>query len=167
MTGANYRLEIHRPDDIFQDDQRANYFSNIARDADQVIFLDPDNGFEPKNRTDKHVGFADVESILDQVSQESVVTVFQYHRRKAFEHDLRDIRRRIVSGFSTAIYEKNVMFVSISRSKGRNRVGGPGEQKVPRAERRWARKQILLQISGDSAAPPEISGYRGGGKEIR
>ena len=116
MTGSTYHVEIHRPNEVFADESRASYFGGAGRQVDKVVLLDPDIGFEPRNRTEKHVGYSDVEATLDQITDDSVVSVFQYHRHIEFDQDFQDIRQRIISGYSVAIYERDVMFVSISRS---------------------------------------------------
>jgi hypothetical protein len=116
MTGASYRVEIHRPAELFADHSRGNYFRSTGQPVDKVVFLDPDNGFEPKNRTEKHVGYSDVEAILDEITDDSVVSVFQYFRRRRFDRDFGDIRPRIISGYAAAIYGRYVMFVRTSRS---------------------------------------------------
>ncbi len=117
MTGACYRVEMHRPTEVFADQSRASYFNGTGQPVDKVVFLDPDIGFEPRYRTEKHVGYSDVEAILDEITDDSVVSVFQYFRRKKFARDFQDIRRRIISGHAAAIYGRYVMFVSISRSR--------------------------------------------------
>jgi hypothetical protein len=85
---------------------------------DQVLFLDPDNGFEPESSFNekKHVRYDEVEHILSKLSANSLVTVFQHHRRKTFEDDFNRIRKRLISGNSTAIYWHPLIFVSISSS---------------------------------------------------
>jgi len=82
------------------------------------LFLDPDNGFQPKKTySKKHVLFSDVEAILDQIPDESVISVFQYFRRIRFVEDYANIKTRILSEYSTAIYWHSLMFVQISRSQ--------------------------------------------------
>jgi len=56
----------------------------------QVLFLDPDNGFEPKNHSEKHVRYDELATLLERMPAESVVTVFQHFRRKPFPLDFAD-----------------------------------------------------------------------------
>jgi len=117
-TGASYRVALHNNGEYIINGNRATYFSNISRESHQLLFLDPDNGFEPEQSiTDKHVGYGDVSRILEQVSRETVVSIFQHHRRLSFPDDFDRIRQRITSGYSTAIYWHALMFVAIAKSK--------------------------------------------------
>lgn len=116
-TAAPYTVNLYKPDDVFENNNRNSYFSAIESKSNQVLFLDPDNGFEPKRSFNaKHILYSDVESLLKRISPASVVTVFQHHRRKKFPDDFASIRQRLLSGTSAAIYWHSLMFVSISSS---------------------------------------------------
>lgn len=116
-TAAPYKVSMYKPHEILVNTSRETYFLNLTNGPDQVLFLDPDNGFEPEGKfNEKHVCYAEVKGILQKVSLASVVTVFQHHRRKKFTEDFARIRQRLHSGESTAIYWHSLMFVSISFS---------------------------------------------------
>ena len=116
-TAAPYTVSLYKPHEHLENGNRDSYFSGVEGGPDQVLFLDPDNGFEPERSFDeKHVLYADVERILKRVSPASVVTVFQHHRRKKFPDDFARIRQRLHSGSSAAIYWHSLMFVSVSSS---------------------------------------------------
>ncbi len=118
ITGASYRVDFHNGGVFLNHGNRAEYFQGFSRLEDQVVFLDPDTGFEPeKSFDDAHVGYGDVAQILDQLSDESVVSVFQHQRRRTFKEDFASIRERIQSGRSIAIYWHSLMFVAISKSE--------------------------------------------------
>ena len=92
-------------------------FQTLRRVATN-FFFDPDNGFEPaKSFTEKHVKFKEISRILDKLSDESVISVFQHHRRKSFPDDFASILSKINKGFCVAIYWHSLMFVLITRSK--------------------------------------------------
>jgi hypothetical protein len=115
-TGRSYSIGLHCDGDYFTKDNREAYFNGINK-SDQLLFLDPDNGFEPKSRaTEKHVLYSDVEKLLDQLSDNSVLSVFQHFRRKPFVDDYAGIQERLISGHSTAVYWHSLMFVQISKS---------------------------------------------------
>jgi hypothetical protein len=117
-TNAIYQVEFHRELEHINTNKRAEYFSGINTVSEQVFFLDPDNGFEPeKSINEKHIGYADLNHILEQLPDTSVVSVFQHHRRKAFPDDFARIKTRLLSGHATAIYWHAVMFVAISRNE--------------------------------------------------
>jgi hypothetical protein len=116
-TNAPYNVSLYKSDEILLNINRDTYFSDLTNGPDQILFLDPDNGFEPELRfNEKHVLYSEVEEILKRISPASVVTVFQHHRYKKFPEDLARIRQRLHSGESTAIYWHSLMFVSISSS---------------------------------------------------
>ncbi len=117
-TGASYQVDFHNNSKYISNCNRAEYFSDLKATNRQVLFLDPDNGFEPeKSISKKHVSYNDISSILEQVSNETVVSIFQHHRRKKFQNDFACIKERIESGHSTAIYWHSLMFVAISKSE--------------------------------------------------
>ncbi len=124
-TESKYSVDLHKGAHLFTNNinNRNVYFSNIRKDDRQVLFLDPDNGFEPKcNHSNKHILYSDIINILEQVSEEIVLSVFQYFRRIPFSDDFNDIERRIKKQskykiHATAIYTHSVMFVVASKSK--------------------------------------------------
>jgi len=114
-TGNSYRIKLHNSGEHFRN--RQVYFSNLKNAENQVLLLDPDNGFEPeKSRNEKHVSYGDISGILGQLPKQSIVSVFQHHRRKSFPDDYAQIKKRIELGFSTAIYWHSLMFVQITTS---------------------------------------------------
>ncbi len=116
-TGAGYGVTLHGSDKYFDNNHRNSYFSGIDGSTDKVLFLDPDNGFEPeRSYSEKHVLYSEVDRLIKTISPHSVITVFQHHRRKKFPADLARIRERLHSGYSAAIYWHSLMFVSVSRS---------------------------------------------------
>lgn len=116
-TGARYAVSFHNPDENLNGSNRDSYFSGIETGPDQVLFFDPDNGFEPERSfSEKHVCYSEVDKIIKTISPGSVVTVFQHHRRKTFPEDFARIRERLQSGFSAAVYWHSLMFVSVSSS---------------------------------------------------
>lgn len=118
-SGASYGVSFHKNSLHINNRNRSEYFSGFSNRDHQLVFLDPDNGFEPKNScTEKHVKYKDIASILDQLSGESVISVFQHHRRISFPTDFANIKERLGSGYSTAIYWHSLMFASISKSEG-------------------------------------------------
>ena len=117
-TGAAYRIKLHKGEAYLTNNNRAEYFSDLTTENSQVLFLDPDNGFEPeKSSNEKHVLYSDIHAILEQVSEEAVISVFQHFRRIPFGKDFARIRERLTNGYATAIYWHSLMFVIIGRTK--------------------------------------------------
>jgi hypothetical protein len=53
--------------------------------------------------------------VLAQLTDNSIVSVFQIHRRVSFPDDLARIRRRLGGCPSTAVYWHSLMFVTVAR----------------------------------------------------
>jgi hypothetical protein len=115
-TGARYQVVLHKEGCYFTG--RGEYFSGFESSRDQIVFLDPDNGFEPERSCgEKHVSYRDVARILEQISGNSVVSVFHHFRRVQFPIDFARIRERLGTCHSTAVYWHSLMFVAVSRSQ--------------------------------------------------
>jgi len=118
QTNSSYKVLFHKGDNYIDQRNRNEYFSNIENNEDQLFFIDPDNGFEPERSfNEKHVKYMDVSTVLEQLSNESVISIFQHFRRISFPDDFSRIRERIEHGYSTAIYWHSLMFVAISKSE--------------------------------------------------
>src|SRR5262245_16868996 len=88
VTSANYQVLSYKPDEYFNSRNRRHYFAEISTVANQVIFFDPDNGFEPeKSCENQHLSYQELQDVLERLSPHSVVTVFQYFRRMPFPAD--------------------------------------------------------------------------------
>lgn len=115
---TSYTVSIHQTEEVAANDRQRCFFSGVETTPKQVTFLDPDNGFEPESSaSDKHVQYANLDRLINAMPPESVVTVFQHHRRKKFPTDFARIRERLISGYSCAIYWRSLMFVCVSRSQ--------------------------------------------------
>ena len=78
-TGAGYGVTLHGSDKYFDNNHRNSYFSGIDGSTDKVLFLDPDNGFEPeRSYSEKHVLYSEVDRLIKTISPHSVITVFQH-----------------------------------------------------------------------------------------
>jgi hypothetical protein len=118
VADGRYAVRLHGSEEFFSHQTRIRYFDRLPCDGqNHVLFLDPDNGFEPpKHPNAKHVRYTDIERILDKLSAESVISVFHHFRRKRFVDDLADIRVRLGTRPTTAIYWRDLMFVAVSSS---------------------------------------------------
>ena len=93
---SSYEVKLHKGDSYFKKENRGSYFSGIDSNRDQIVFLDPDNGFEPeKSYSEKHVRYSELTKILGQLTNESFITVFQHFRRIPFDKDFKRINERI------------------------------------------------------------------------
>jgi|SRR5215813_157859 len=116
-TGASYIVSLYKSEDFFGNKTRDSYFGDIIREPDRLVFLDPDNGFEPDGGcSEKHVTYAEVERLLNTISPGSIISVFQHNRRKKFDNDFEQIRACLRSGYATAICWHSLMFVTFASS---------------------------------------------------
>jgi hypothetical protein len=115
-TGSDYRVTLHKRDSSALD--RVEYFAGFDATGDQIVFVDPDNGFEPERScSEKHVSYRDIARILDQLNPNSIVSVFHHFRRIPFPEDFARIRSRLGEAHSTAIFWHSLMFVAVARSE--------------------------------------------------
>ena len=117
-TGADYEVLLHRGSELLSNQSRRHYFADLDASCDQLVLLDPDNGFEPeKSCTTQHVRYEDVTQVLDQLTEGSVISVFQHFRYVPFADDYAHISERLGSCHSTAIHWHDLMFVAVTRSR--------------------------------------------------
>lgn len=140
-TGAKYSVSFHSSVEAQNQSNQHTFFSGIETGSGQVLFLDPDNGFEPeRSSADKHVRYADLDALIKTVSPDTVITIFQHHRRKKFPDDFARIRERLISGCSTAIYWHSLMFVSVTSSS-------ETIHRVVKINREYAKRRPVKAIS--------------------
>ena len=121
-TRSKYIVKLHNPNIYITNQNRTSYFSGIATESDQVFFLDPDNGFQPDGKFNgKHVLYSEVNCLLKEISDGSIISVFQHSRRYISFTKVFECIRCHLSEFSiynvTAIYWHSLMFVCLSKSK--------------------------------------------------
>ena len=120
-TGASYKLNLHKSENYISKKDRSSYCSGLSNYCDQVVFLDPDNGLEPNRYNEKHVRYSEISSILDQISNNSVISVFQHFRRIKFADDFARIKERLLAVIPSVsvigIYWHQLMFVVIGKSE--------------------------------------------------
>src|SRR4030042_1762143 len=115
--GSNYTVEFLNGSTFITNQNRSQYFSGLSANTKQLLFLDPDNGFEPEKSSERHVLYSDIASLIGQISNDSVISVFQHFRRKSFVEDFARIKHRLYSGYATAIYWHSLMFVATGKSQ--------------------------------------------------
>jgi hypothetical protein len=118
ISGGGYRVEMDSVGGHFLHHERDRYFGSLTVGSGQVLFLDPDNGFEPETRcSEKHVQYREIQALLQRTPPDSVITIFQHHRRKHFPDDFARIRERLDGGHSTALYWHSLMFVTLAATE--------------------------------------------------
>lgn len=61
-----------------RDDYLDSYSGCIQKDNKQLIFFDPDNGFEPKKCKEKHIKYCEVKKFYDEMNDGSIIVVYQH-----------------------------------------------------------------------------------------
>lgn len=116
-TGASYSVALHKEADQFTNRGRRNYFKGLPASPRNLVFVDPDNGFEPENITKQHICYSDMAELLKQCTNDSVVSVFQHFRRTPFRDDFAQIREQLDGVPTTAVYwDGRLMFVTVGKS---------------------------------------------------
>ena len=115
---APYSVVFHEPGRWFSADVRREYFAALRPAAREILFFDPDNGFEPEQDfSEKHLRYAELEQNLQAAPADFVAVVFQHHRRRKFSDDFARICKRLPpTVHATAIYWQSLMFVAVSPS---------------------------------------------------
>ena len=151
IMGAGYTVGLHDAGKSVHGRGKHAFFREIEGGSRHVVFLDPDNGFEPeRNATDSHVRYPDLDRLIRTLPDDAVVVVFQHHRRRKFVGDFARIRERLLSGFSTAIYWRSVMFVCIASS-------AETIAKIEGIHREYAKQrpvEVIGQVVARQLAPP-------------
>src|SRR3972149_5602898 len=120
-TGTSYLIALHKPETYFTRQNGRQSFPGLPAEGKHLFFLDPDNGFEPeRSRNEKHVLYSDIDSVLKQISGESVISVFQIFRRIPFEKDFARIKERLasvnVANVAAVYWHSLLMFVTIAKT---------------------------------------------------
>ena len=97
--------------------------------GNQVVFFDPDTGFEPPSgwQGEEHLRFREIKPVLSKMPDDTVVSVFQHARRYSLrgKRNLdwtyhKHIKHKLCDYYSTAIrWEEKVMFVILAKSRER------------------------------------------------
>ena len=116
-----YEVRLHSGESFFvnSDEQRAEYFSGLPQDTAQVVFLDPDVGFDLSQvGSEQYIRFSEVGQILGEIPPGSIVVVFQHFRYIRFVDDHKKIKRLLPKGChsESVFWNGRAMLVAIAKS---------------------------------------------------
>lgn len=78
-------IETHIYNDsfYFSKEGRNDYFCNIGQELldNSLIFVDPDNGMEIKNNTERHILYSEMKSLYSRMGDNSLLMVIQFKHR--------------------------------------------------------------------------------------
>jgi len=123
--GANFRFE---PEDIFRHKNREEYFSALVSSLktsttkNKLLFFDPDNGMQVKNNNHKHILYIELKDSLNNVCENSVVSVIQFRHRANWINTLQKKKSDLVNQvcpFATYIADNNSAFYFMTKSQER------------------------------------------------
>ncbi|MCM2466678.1 hypothetical protein [Methanoculleus oceani] len=82
-----YNPPDHSLEEYFTHRKRYEYFSNVPNSLlkSALVFVDPDNGLEVKKSSHKHTLYSEVRSLLERMSDDSLLMIYQHFPRK--EHN--------------------------------------------------------------------------------
>ena len=118
----NYTVRFHAAKTIFNYSARNDYFDSFeGSQQDELIFVDPNTGFEPGTATCDHVKYADINKLFSKISEDSIISVFQYLPRKKIADVYKNIRKQISCNcYVNGLYwSGKLMFVVIGKNKKR------------------------------------------------
>ena len=121
-----YEVRLHNGESLFVNSgkKRVEYFSGLPQNKAQIVFLDPDVGFEPQGGgSEEHVKFSDVRKILGEISQDSVVVIYQDLTRKIPQEFFSEIQGKFSPEQITAVYwGGRAMFFALGKPERINKV---------------------------------------------
>lgn len=121
----NFRFN---PEEIFIHKNRNEYFSSLISSLktssikNQLLFFDPDNGMQVKRSKDKHILYQELKNTLNNLCDDSVISVIQFRPRIKWETVLENKKQALikeVSPFITYIADKNIAFYLMTKSQKR------------------------------------------------
>ena len=118
-----YQIEFHKAEEFITANNRQSYFEGFDNAREQIVFADPDTGFEPEKCSNEHIKYTELVQILEEISDDSIIVVFQNFRRKNFEEHFKEIEKRITEEARTTVsltavyWNGRVMFVSVTKSE--------------------------------------------------
>jgi len=77
------KINIFKENSYFTKRNRSDYFHKVddALLSDALIFLDPDNGMEIKNNTERHILYAEMKSLYLSMNENSLLMAIQFKHR--------------------------------------------------------------------------------------
>jgi hypothetical protein len=113
----------------FRDENRDQYFAGIP-DQDlkaALIFIDPDNGLQPRSEggrdKSKYVKLSDLDTLLGRMDKKSIAVIYQHlprMHRKLFLYGLqRDLKESLQCPIPISITDNQVAFLMLTKEKKR------------------------------------------------
>lgn len=87
-----------------------------------MLFFDPDNGMQVKNNNHKHILYIELKDSLNNVCENSVVSVIQFRHRANWINTLQKKKSDLVNQvcpFATYIADNNIAFYFMTKSQER------------------------------------------------
>jgi hypothetical protein len=118
-------INIFKENSYFTKRNRSDYFHKVddALLSDALIFVDPDNGMEIKNNTERHILYAEMKSFYSSMSENSLLMAIQFKHRitkdywKEYELERRSLALlSIVDSLPTYIADYEIAFFILSKS---------------------------------------------------
>lgn len=84
FSSRSIPVTIHKENEYFSHNGRDDYFDGIEEKLllNSLIFVDPDNGLEVKRPNEKHVLYREVQKIIERMSKNSLLMIYQHFPRQ-------------------------------------------------------------------------------------
>lgn len=95
-----------RPDAYITTGNRESYFNSITADLlqDALVFLDPDNGVEPRGgSTPLHVRLEELQALWNRMNESSMLVIYQHKPRVAADVFWPDVSGRVSEAIGTKV----------------------------------------------------------------
>jgi hypothetical protein len=135
--------------DEFKDDDREAYFARISPKClkSAIVFLDPDNGLEPKSGSgrngSKYVKLSDLKLLFSRMDKKSVIVVYQHlprMHRKLFLYGLhRDLKECLNCPVPISITNNQIAFLVLANQKNKRR-----QQEINRLLHKYVRSNLQI-----------------------
>ncbi len=116
-----YHPADHLTEDYFTHRERHTYFSGIPKDNlhPALVFVDPDNGLEVKKSSEKHILYSEVRSLLERMSDDSILMIYQHFPRRNHDDYIKwrvQVLRDETNAAPLWISDKEIVFFFLTKS---------------------------------------------------
>jgi hypothetical protein len=121
-VSAPFEVEVFEPERLLcPGSERAAYWEGLepGQIEDTLVFLDPDNGFEPAaSRSNKHVLHEEVQMLVNGLGPRSSLVVYQHHPHQAWSDIFVGLQRSLhYAPYALAAHTSRLAFVILSGSR--------------------------------------------------
>lgn len=115
-------ITIYKEDGYFTHGNRHDYFNGIDQKLllNSLVFVDPDNGLEVKNPSEKHILYREAKMIFERMDKNSVLMIYQHFPRQKHGQYFEDKRNEIkdkIGVLPLAISDNEIIFFLLAKNE--------------------------------------------------